>query len=84
MFFFSNLFVRYASALIYPSRWEGFGLPILEAFHFECPVICCEMAGAVPEIAKNGAWWVDYSVCIKLIVQLGISELIVLMSFVVL
>ena len=45
--------------MIYPSRWEGFGLPILEAFHFECPVICCRMAGAVPEVAGENVIYVD-------------------------
>lgn len=28
-----------AAAFVYPSLYEGFGLPILEAFRFECPVL---------------------------------------------
>lgn len=43
-----------AEALLYPSLHEGFGLPILEAFSSNCPVItsnCSSMA----EIAKKGA-----------------------------
>ncbi len=29
-----------ASAFVFPSLYEGFGLPVLEAFHCDCPVIC--------------------------------------------
>lgn len=35
---------RNALALIYPSRYEGFGLPILEAMSRGCPVICSDLA----------------------------------------
>lgn len=31
----------HALVLIYPSKYEGFGLPILEAMEYECPVITC-------------------------------------------
>lgn len=48
-----------ASALIYPSRCEGFGLPVLEAFWSECPVICCRGAGAIPEVGDDGCWYVS-------------------------
>lgn len=51
-----GMMYQLAAAMIYPSRWEGFGLPILEAYWFECPVICCERAGAVPDVAGDGAW----------------------------
>lgn len=47
-----------ASAMIYPSKLEGFGLPALEAYWSECPVICCERSGAVPEIAGDGCFYV--------------------------
>lgn len=47
-----------ASALIYPSRCEGFGLPVLEAFWSECPVICCKKSG-LEEVGGDGCFYVD-------------------------
>ena len=43
-----------AAAFIYPSLYEGFGLPILEAFSCRCPVICSSTS-CFPEIAGNAA-----------------------------
>jgi len=43
-----------ALALVFPSLYEGFGLPILEAFHSGCPVICSNRASC-PEIAGDAA-----------------------------
>lgn len=43
-----------ATALVYASRFEGFGLPILEAFHAGVPVVCSN-ASVLPEIAQDGA-----------------------------
>lgn len=47
------LYVR-SEALVFPSRYEGFGLPVLEAQRAELPVIA-SMAAAVPEVAGDGA-----------------------------
>jgi glycosyltransferase involved in cell wall biosynthesis len=47
-----------ALAYIFPSLWEGFGLPILEAYALGCPVLCSNVA-ALPEVAGNGARFVD-------------------------
>lgn len=45
---------RTASALVFPSLYEGFGQPPLEAMACGCPVACSN-AGALPEIAGDGA-----------------------------
>ncbi|AEE53266.1 glycosyltransferase family 4 protein [Haliscomenobacter hydrossis] len=43
-----------AVAFVYPSLYEGFGMPILEAFACGCPVICSQ-ASSFPEIAGPAA-----------------------------
>ena len=43
-----------AAALVYPSLYEGFGLPILEAMTCGCPVICSNTA-SMPEVAGDAA-----------------------------
>ena len=45
---------RKARALLYPSKHEGFGLPILEAMISECPVITTPCT-ALPEVAGDAA-----------------------------
>ena len=46
----------YSAAQLYvaPSRHEGFGLPLLEAFRCGCPVLC-STGGAFPEVAGDAA-----------------------------
>lgn len=50
----------YAHAFAYclPSLNEGFGLPVLEAFHFKLPLICAN-ASALPEVAGDAALFFD-------------------------
>ena len=43
-----------ASVLVYPSLFEGFGLPPLEAMAHGCPVVAAR-AGAIPEVAGDAA-----------------------------
>lgn len=45
---------KHASAFIYPSLYEGFGIPLLEAMHYGCPVIASDTS-CFPEIAGNAA-----------------------------
>lgn len=47
-----------ADALVYPSLYEGFGLPILEAYACKTPVITSNL-GSMKEIAGNAAVLVD-------------------------
>ena len=46
------------SAFIYPSLYEGFGLPPLEAMAYGCPVIA-SAAGAIPEVLGEAAEYFD-------------------------
>jgi glycosyltransferase involved in cell wall biosynthesis len=47
-----------AVALVYPSTYEGFGLPILEAIACGCPVITCPNA-SIPEVAGEAALYIS-------------------------
>lgn len=61
---FQTLRILYQSAKLFcfPSLYEGFGLPILEAFASQVPVITSNIT-SMPEIAGDGAVLVDpYSV----------------------
>jgi glycosyltransferase involved in cell wall biosynthesis len=49
---------RHAHALIMPSLYEGFGLPMVEAMSCGCPVITSDR-GSLPEIADTGAQCFD-------------------------
>lgn len=54
---------RGALALVYPSLYEGFGLPILESFACGTPVIT-SYGSACEEVSNNNAILVDpYSIC---------------------
>ena len=47
-----------AQALVFPSTYEGFGLPLLEAMTRGCPILAAE-ASAIPEIVGSNGVLVD-------------------------
>jgi FkbM family methyltransferase len=46
-----------AIALVYPSKYEGFGLPIVEAMKCGCPVITCPNA-SIPEVGGDAVFYI--------------------------
>lgn len=52
-FYFKN-----ATGFIFPSLSEGFGIPILEAFYYNVPILCSNNT-VFPEIAKDAAFYFD-------------------------
>ncbi len=51
-------FYRAATAFVYPSLYEGFGFPPLEAMSNACPVVCSN-AGSIPEIVGDAGEYFD-------------------------
>lgn len=47
-----------AYAMVYPSLWEGFGMPVLEAMRCEVPVIT-SVDSAMQEVAQQAALYAD-------------------------
>lgn len=50
-------FYTCADAFVFPSLYEGFGFPVLEAMTCGCPVICSD-AGSLPEVGGDAALYV--------------------------
>lgn len=53
----SGLYQR-AIGFLFPSYYEGFGLPVLEAFACNCPCIVSNK-GSLPEVAADAALYMD-------------------------
>ena len=49
-----NLVYNNAFCFLYPSSYEGFGIPLLEAQRAGCPIISSN-SSSIPEVAGNGA-----------------------------
>lgn len=57
-----RILYKRARAFVYPSLYEGFGIPPLEAMSFDCPVICSN-TGSIPEVVgEAGVYFDPYSV----------------------
>jgi glycosyltransferase involved in cell wall biosynthesis len=54
--------LRSARMLLFPSLFEGFGLPVLEAIKLGTPVVC-SFSSSIPEVAGDAGFYFDpYSV----------------------
>ncbi|MFH1148745.1 MAG: glycosyltransferase family 1 protein [Pseudomonadota bacterium] len=49
---------RNAACFVYPSRYEGFGLPPLEAMACGCPVVVSNVT-SLPEVCGEAAYYID-------------------------
>jgi glycosyltransferase involved in cell wall biosynthesis len=49
-----NSLYKGAAAFVYPSLYEGFGLPLLEAMVCMCPIICSN-SSSMPEVVGDAA-----------------------------
>jgi glycosyltransferase involved in cell wall biosynthesis len=47
-----------STAFVFPSLYEGFGFPVVEAMQCGAPVICSKTS-SLPEVAGDAAWLVD-------------------------
>ena len=53
-----SMYYQYAELFVFPSLYEGFGIPILEAFACDCPLVCSNTS-SFPEIAGKGGEYFD-------------------------
>ncbi len=49
---------RHTTAVLYPSLFEGFGIPVLEAFAYKAPVITARNS-SLPEVGGEGALYIE-------------------------
>jgi glycosyltransferase involved in cell wall biosynthesis len=53
-----NTLYKNAAAFLFPSLYEGFGIPPLEAMYHNCPVVASN-AASLPEVCGEAAAYVD-------------------------
>ena len=51
-----------ADVSVYPTRGEGFGLPIAESMYLKTPVICTGYSGHLDFIDENSGWLIPFEV----------------------
>ena len=49
---------KYCWAVFFPSMYEGFGIPVIEGFRFEKPVLCSNVT-SIPEVGGDAACYFD-------------------------
>ena len=47
-----------AFCFLFPSLYEGFGIPVIEAMHYGTPVITCDNS-SLPEVGGQAAWYLS-------------------------
>ena len=68
-----NYLLKHATAFIFPSHYEGFGLPIIEAMSCNCPIVTYNNS-SIKEISKDHVFyakdWLEIYKQLKYIVEL--------------
>lgn len=67
----SQLYTR-ARLLVYPSLYEGFGFPPLEAMSFGCPVLAARTS-CLPEICRSAAFYFEANNLESFVSSLGVA-----------
>jgi glycosyltransferase involved in cell wall biosynthesis len=52
-----RILYQHAEALLFVSEYEGFGMPLLEAMQYRCPVICAPVT-SIPEVVAEAGLYV--------------------------
>lgn len=51
-------FYKYCKFFVFPSLYEGFGLPVLEAFHYKKPVLA-SFVSSLPDVGGDAVYYAD-------------------------
>lgn len=66
-------YYKNASAFVFPSLYEGFGIPPLEAMSYGCPVVCSDTS-SIPEVVGNAGQY--FNPCDKTSMQEAIEMVV--------